>query len=58
MATLVGGDDHVTEQEAAEDAAIREALRRHAPSLVLTGPAFESGRDGLGCALVCRVTPS
>jgi glycine reductase len=55
VATLICGDDRVSEQEEAVGAAIREALRRHAPGLVLAGPAFDSGRYGLGCALVCRV---
>jgi glycine reductase len=55
VATLVCGDDHVAEQEEAAGPAIRAALERHAPDLVLAGPAFDSGRYGLGCALACRV---
>ena len=58
VATLVCGDDYVAEQEDAAGAAIREALRRHAPGLVLAGPAFDSGRYGLGCALTCRIAQS
>src|SRR5262245_9746907 len=58
VATLVCGDDHVAEREAAAGAAIREALERLAPDLVLAGPAFDSGRYGLGCALACRVARS
>jgi len=55
VATLVCGDDYVAEREAAAGAAIREALGRLMPDLVLAGPAFDSGRYGLGCALACRV---
>jgi len=58
VATLVGGDDYVAEREDAAGAAIREALRRWNPDLVLAGPAFDSGRYGLGCALACRVAQS
>ena len=55
VATLIGGDDYVAEREDEAGAAIREALERHRPDLVLAGPAFDSGRYGLGCALTCRV---
>jgi glycine reductase complex component B subunit gamma len=58
VATLVCGDDYVAEREDAAGAAIREALRRYTPDLVLAGPAFDSGRYGLGCALACRVAQS
>ena len=55
VATLVCGDDHAAEREDAAGAAVREALGRVAPDLVLAGPAFDSGRYGLGCALAFRV---
>jgi betaine reductase len=58
VATLVCGDDYVAEREQAAGADIRAALERHAPDLVLAGPAFDSGRYGLGCALACRVARS
>jgi glycine reductase len=58
VATLIGGDDYVAEREDEAGAAIREALQRHRPDLVLAGPAFDSGRYGLGCALTCRVAQS
>jgi glycine reductase len=58
VATLVCGDDYVAEREDAAGAAIREALERYTPGLVLAGPAFDSGRYGLGCALACRVARS
>lgn len=58
VATLVCGDDYVAEREDAAGTAIREALRRWNPDLVLAGPAFDSGRYGLGCALACRVAQS
>jgi glycine reductase complex component B subunit gamma len=58
VATLVCGDDYAAEREEAAGAAIREALQRHAAGLVLAGPAFDSGRYGLGCALACRTAQS
>jgi betaine reductase len=58
VATLVCGDDYVAEREEAAGASIREALQRCQPDLVMAGPAFDSGRYGLGCALTCRVARS
>jgi glycine reductase len=58
VATLIAGDDYVAEREELAGAAIREALSRYTPNLVLAGPAFDSGRYGLGCALACRVAQS
>jgi glycine reductase len=58
VATLVCGDDYVAEREEGAGASMREALARYAPDLVLAGPAFDSGRYGLGCALACRVARS
>src|SRR5215470_17026382 len=58
VATLVGGDDYVAEREELAGASMRDALGRYRPDLVLAGPAFDSGRYRLGCALVCRVARS
>jgi len=54
-ATLIGGDDYVAENEAEAAVSILAALDQVKPDLVIAGPAFDSGRYGLGCALVCRV---
>jgi len=58
VATLVCGDDYVAEREEAAGASMRDALQRYQPDLVMAGPAFDSGRYGLGCALACRVARS
>jgi glycine reductase len=58
LATLICGDDYVAEREETAGASIRAALQRCQPDLVLAGPAFDSGRYGLGCALTCRVARS
>jgi betaine reductase len=58
VATVIGGDDYVAEREAEAGRAIEEALTTWTPDLVLAGPAFDSGRYGLGCALICRIAQS
>ena len=55
VATLVCGDNFLSEREdEALDAVARE-LKRLSPDVVVAGPAFGSGRYGLACAQVCRV---
>ena len=58
VATVICGDDYVAERE--DDAApdMAAALEKYSPDLVIAGPAFDSGRYGLGCALMCRVAKS
>ena len=58
VATLIAGDDYAAERESEAGEAMRAALATHAPDLVLAGPAFDSGRYGLGCALACRTAQS
>ena len=58
VATIIGGDDYVAENEEEAGHSIREALERYKPDLVVAGPAFDSGRYGLGCALACRIAQS
>ena len=54
IATIFAGDDFfVSNQEACVDRVKRE-LSRLKPQLVLAGPAFDAGRYGLACALVCK----
>jgi glycine reductase len=55
VATVIGGDDYVAENEDEAGLSIESALAEHRPDLVIAGPAFDSGRYGMGCALVCRV---
>ena len=58
VATLICGDDYVAEREEVAGPSMRDALQRYRPDLVIAGPAFDSGRYGLGCALACRVARS
>src|SRR5262245_40997379 len=54
VATIVCGDNYMSERQDEALGEIRDALRRLAPDVVVAGPAFGSGRYGLACAHVCR----
>jgi glycine reductase len=54
VATLVCGDNFMSEREGEALAAIGRELDRLRPDVVVAGPAFGSGRYGLACAHVCR----
>src|SRR2546426_1108142 len=54
-ATLIGGDNFVSERGEEASRAIAAELDRLKPDLLVAGPAFGSGRYGLACALVCKV---
>jgi betaine reductase len=55
VATLVCGDNFMSERQDEALALVSTELGRLAPDLVVAGPAFGSGRYGLACAHVCRV---
>jgi len=54
-ATLVCGDNFLSEREEEALGAVAAELKRLGPDVVVAGPAFGSGRYGLACAHVCRV---
>ena len=54
-ATLIGGDNFVSERAEEASRAIGVELDRLRPDVVVAGPAFGSGRYGLACELVCKV---
>jgi betaine reductase len=54
-ATLIGGDNYVSERSEDASRAIAAELDRLRPDLLVAGPAFGSGRYGLACALACKV---
>src|SRR5262249_49101668 len=54
-ATLVCGDNFMSERLDEALAAVRGELERLRPDVVVAGPAFGSGRYGLACAHVCRL---
>ena len=53
VATVIGGDNYFVEEEDESVGKVREALERFKPDLVVAGPAFDAGRYGMACALVC-----
>src|SRR5437773_9751570 len=57
-ATLIGGDNFVSERADEASRAIAAELDRLKPDLVVAGPACGSGRYGLACAPVCQVSPA
>ena len=54
-ATIIAGDNYFVEEEGPASEAVLEALRLHAPQVVVAGPAFDAGRYGLACAQMCRL---
>src|SRR5438552_9112427 len=54
-ATLIGGDNFVSERGEEAARAISAELDRIKPDVLVAGPAFGSGRYGLACALACKV---
>lgn len=52
-ATLVCGDNYFHEAEEAALAALRAAIEKFQPDILLAGPAFNAGRYGIACAKVC-----
>jgi betaine reductase len=55
VATIVGGDNYMTESRAEALRTVRAALERLAPDVVVAGPAFDAGRYGLACGEVCQL---
>ena len=54
VATVVAGDNYMTEgSEAAVDEVV-DLISRFSPDIVVAGPAFGSGRYGLACGAVCK----
>ncbi len=53
IATIIGGDNYVVEEKAKALSAVKDALARYTPDVLVAGPAFEAGRYGLACAEVC-----
>lgn len=58
VATLVCGDNAFSERTPQLRAEVSARLSEIRPDVVVSGPAFGSGRYGLACAEVCRVAKS
>src|SRR5215467_15110380 len=56
VTTLVGGDNFVSTNSDAAASVMRSALAQAQPEVVVAGPAFNAGRYGLACGLMCRVS--
>ena len=55
VATITVGDNYFSEENAAAVTAVREALERLKPDVVIAGPALNAGRYGLACGHVCAI---
>jgi glycine reductase len=53
VGTVYAGDDYVNEQTEPAIARVLELISSYQPDLVLAGPAFNAGRYGIACGLVC-----
>jgi glycine reductase complex component B subunit gamma len=54
VATLICGDNYLSDAPDKAFAAIIAMLQELKPDVLIAGPAFESGRYGLACAAVCK----
>lgn len=54
VATVIGGDNYVAENQQESRQALSDAIRRFKPAVLVAGPAFDAGRYGLACALMCQ----
>ncbi len=52
--TIIAGDNLFVEEEDDSIAKVLEVLERVKPDLVVAGPAFDAGRYGMACALICQ----
>jgi glycine reductase complex component B subunit gamma len=54
VATIFAGDDYFVSNQDKCVEQVREALIKLKPDVLFAGPAFDAGRYGLACALVCK----
>ena len=54
-ATIISGDNFFVEETGTASAAVREALDRWKPDVVVAGPAFDAGRYGMACGIMSRL---
>ncbi len=54
VATVIGGDNYVVEEQSTAVQALEDAIARFKPDVLVAGPAFDAGRYGLACALMCQ----
>lgn len=54
VATLIGGDNYVVEEQNTAIQTLEDAIIRFQPEVLVAGPAFDAGRYGLACALMCQ----
>jgi glycine reductase complex component B subunit gamma len=58
VATIIGGDNYVSENRDEALATVRSAFEELRPNVVVAGPAFDAGRYGSACGAVCALATS
>ena len=54
VATVICGDNYAVEEREKAQHEVDAALHQLHPDVVIAGPAFDAGRYGLACALICQ----
>lgn len=54
VASIICGDNYIAENLESAAKEIVHLIKKHSPDIVLAGPAFNSGRYGVGCGEVCK----
>jgi glycine reductase len=55
VSTIICGDNYVNERQTEARAAVIAALTDAGPDVLIAGPAFDAGRYGLACGVVCEI---
>jgi glycine reductase len=54
VATIFCGDNHFSEHQEQVIATLIRGISEYKPDLLIAGPAFESGRYGIACGVICQ----
>lgn len=55
VATIICGDNYFVEEEERSRRFVQGAIDKRNPDVIVAGPAFDAGRYGLACGLVCKI---
>lgn len=55
VATIICGDNFSVEQADKTRAFVLDVIKKHQPDAIVAGPAFDAGRYGLACGLICQI---
>ena len=55
VATIICGDNYAVEEDGKLRQFVLDAVKKHRPDVIVAGPAFDAGRYGIACGLVCQI---